>query len=194
MVTTSFIEVPHLAHEGTSLRVLRSVAMRRALLCTPQSNARHVSWFAAKVSLPPVGALTVLRPAPRQHHFLRCGVFMSSASLRISSARPRQCSGSFTKDDGISLGSKLSGAGYARLGEPALRACRSKLPPSSGCPVKGDEHRKSSDSGADDIDEIVIVAACNPACKGQEHSNGDCAGAAPEPFIVPSSANYSRWW
>ena len=78
MVTTSFIEVPHLAHEGTvsSLRVVRSVAMRRALVCTPlQSNTRHVSWFAANGSLPPVGALTVLRPAPRQHQFLRCGVF-----------------------------------------------------------------------------------------------------------------------
>src|SRR5712672_1827876 len=35
------------------------------------------------------------------HHSLRCGVVISSASLRISSARPRQCSGSLIKDDDI---------------------------------------------------------------------------------------------
>jgi hypothetical protein len=41
--------------------------------------------------------------------------FMSSASLRISSARPRQCSGSLMDDDS-GLGSNL--AGRALLGRP----------------------------------------------------------------------------
>jgi hypothetical protein len=44
--------------------------------------------------------------------------FMSSASLRISSARPRQCSGSLMDDDS-GLGSNL--AGRALLGRPAER-------------------------------------------------------------------------
>jgi hypothetical protein len=52
---------------------------------------------------------------------------MSSASLRISWVRPRQCSGSFTDEDGISLGSKVGVAALYLAVRIVLTCFRSRL-------------------------------------------------------------------
>ena len=99
---------------------------------------------------------------------------LSQTGLRICSARPRQCSWSFTDEDGISLGSKLGVAALYLAVRIVLTCLRSLLisPSRQGFQDRlgGQQGRPQHSTGGAHIHDLVLIwvgadHTSPPACK-----------------------------